>query len=229
MWMERYIFKKIDRVIVLTEQGKQEVLCYGFNGSITIIPNGADIHKFKPNPDLPKDIDVLFSGRIERRKGSRPMVEVCKRLVASKPDIRICIVGYGEDDDWVGHELEPLSKNVRLTGKVPFGDMVDYYNRSHLYASTSYYEGLPGTCLEAMSMQLPVVVWDFLFYRGLVVEGQTGCLAPPNDFAVMVTKILALLANKPSAAQMGCNGRQLLESDYNWTNLARDVLQVFEA
>ncbi len=229
MWMERRIFQKVDRVIALTEQGKQEVLRYGFKGPITVIPNGADVSKFQPNAALVKDIDVLFSGRIERRKGSVPMVDVCKRLVASKPDIRICIVGYGDDDEWVAQELAPLANNVLLTGKVPFDDMVAFYNRSHVYASTSYYEGLPGTCLEAMSMKLPAVVWDFLFYRGLVVEGQTGCLAPPNDFALMVTKILALLGNKPLAAQMGDNGRKLLESDYNWTKLAVDVLKVFEA
>jgi glycosyltransferase involved in cell wall biosynthesis len=228
-WMERRIFQNVHRVIALTEQGKQEVLTYDFKGLITVIPNGADVSKFKPNIGYIKDIDVLFSGRIERRKGSVPLVELCKRLVASKPDIRICIVGYGDDDKWVAHELLPLSSNVRLTGKVPFNDMVAYYNRSYVYASTSYYEGLPGTCLEAMSMQLPVVVWDFLFYRGLVVEGLTGYLAAPNNFSVMVIKILALLANQPLAKKMGCNGRKRLESDYNWTLLSTDVLAVFEA
>lgn len=227
MWMERRIFKNVDRVIALTEQGKQEVLRYDFKGPVTVIPNGADVSKFQPNAAVAKDIDVLFSGRIERRKGSLPMVEVCKQLVAVKPDIRICIVGYGDDDEWVGKELAPLAKNIRLTGKVPFDDMVAYYNRSHVYASTSYYEGLPGTCLEAMSMQLPAVVWDFLFYRGLVTEGVTGSLAAPNDYAAMVAKVLALLANPALSAHMGQNGRKLLESDYSWNKLAVDVLEVF--
>jgi len=228
MWMEQRIFNKVDRVITLTEQGKQEVLRYGFAGPISVIPNGADTEKFRANRSIPKDIDVLFSGRIERRKGSMPMVEVCKRLVAAKPSIQICIVGYGDDDTWVAKELAPLSANVRLTGKVPFNDMVAYYNRSHVYASTSYYEGLPGTCLEAMAMQLPAVVWDFLFYRDLVTEGITGSLATPNDFDGFVGKTLGLLANPEAAARMGVNGRTLLETDYSWGKLAKDVLKVFE-
>lgn len=225
MWMERRIFENVDKVIALTEQGRQEVLRYGFAGPVAVIPNGADIRKFQPDGTVAKDIDVLFSGRIEKRKGSVPMVELCRHLVAGKSDIRICIVGYGDDDEWVARELASLSQNVVMTGKVPFGDMVSYYNRSRVYASTSYYEGLPGTCLEAMAMQLPVAVWDFLFYRGLVIGGETGTLASPNDFANMVRNILALLSNEALSLEMGGRGRALLELEYNWSKLAVDILE----
>ncbi len=226
-WMEHRIFDLSSKVITLTEQGRQEVLAYGFNGSVTVIPNGADVKLFTPDDAVEKDIDVLFCGRIELRKGSRPMVELCRRLIARKPDIRIAIVGYGDDDIWVKEALEPYGQNVLMTGKVPFSEMLGYYNRSRVYASTSYYEGLPGTCLEAMAMQLPAVVWDFLFYRDLVVEGRTGSLAVPNDFIGMTDKVLELLTNPQLSAEMGRNGRALLEADYNWAKLVDDVSGVF--
>lgn len=225
-WMEQRIFNIASKVITLTEQGRQEVLSYGFKGPVSVIPNGADVKLFTPDKSVAKDIDVLFCGRIEFRKGSRPMVEICRQLIAKKPDIRIAIVGYGDDDVWVNSALAPFSNNVLLTGKVAFSEMVGYYNRSRIYVSGSYYEGLPGTCLEAMSMQLPAVVWDFLFYRNLVVEGETGMLAAPNDFGTMIDKILHLIANPQLAAEMGVKGRALLESEYNWTKLAKDVLGV---
>lgn len=226
-WMEHRIFSLASKVITLTEQGRQEVLAYGFKNSVTVIPNGADVKLFTPDDGIEKDIDVLFCGRIELRKGSRPMVELCRQLIARKPDIRIAIVGYGDDEAWVKAALSPYEQNVLIAGKVPFSETLGYYNRSRVYVSTSYYEGLPGTCLEAMAMQLPAVVWDFLFYRGLVVEGQTGSLAKPNDFAGMTDKVLELLSNPRLTTEMGRNGRALLESNYNWTKLARDVLAVF--
>ena len=148
-------------------------------------------------------------------------------MVEKKKDILIYIVGYGEEEDWVRQQMGDLLENVIMTGKVPFSEMIGYYNRSRVYASTSYYEGLPGTCLEAMAMQLPVVVWDFLFYRNLVVEGETGSLVPPNDYQAMVTKILLLLEDKQHAATMGNNGRALLETQYNWSTLARELLTVY--
>jgi glycosyltransferase involved in cell wall biosynthesis len=70
-------------------------------------------------------------------------------------------------------------------------------------------------------------VWDFLFYRGLVVEGKTGSLVMPNDFNGMANKVLELLTNDQLAAEMGRNGRALLKSDYNWAKLAKNVLDVF--
>ncbi len=228
-WMEHSIFRVTNKVITLTEQGRQEVMAYGFNGPISVIPNGVDLKLFTPDRLLNKDMDVLFCGRIEFRKGSRAMAELCQLLIAKKPDIRIAIVGYGDDDEWVKEALIPYTENILLTGKVPFSEMMSYYNRSRVYVSTSFYEGLPGTCLEAMAMELPTVVWDFLFYRGLVIEGKTGALIAPNDFSAMTNQVLALLANPEYAAELGKNGRVLLESEYNWTKLASDVLDVFQA
>jgi glycosyltransferase involved in cell wall biosynthesis len=139
----------------------------------------------------------------------------------------IYIVGYGDEEGWVRQQLSDLNVNIIITGKVPFFEMISYYNRSRVYVSASYYEGLPGTCLEAMAMQLPVVVWDLSFYRGLVVEGKTGSLVFPNDFHGMTDKVLELLSSPKLAAEMGLQGRKLLESNYNWTYLAGDVLSVF--
>jgi glycosyltransferase involved in cell wall biosynthesis len=221
--MEHWIFRRVHSVITLSEQGKQEVLRYGYRGPIEIIPNGVDIAQFTPDAGQEKDIDVIFCGRIERRKGSRPMVALCQQLVAQKPDIRIVIVGYGDDDAYVQAELSPLAANVTLAGKVPFASVAQYYRRSKVYASTSYYEGLPGTCLEAMAMELPVVVFDFLFYRELVIPGVTGWFAPPNDIDAMARQVLAAAANEAEARRMGAAARNWLGSHFNWSQLAGRV------
>ncbi|SJM94574.1 glycosyltransferase family 4 protein [Crenothrix polyspora] len=227
-YMEKRIFGLSHKVITLTEQGRQEVLAYGFKGPVTVIPNGADINLFTPDDTVKKNIDVLFCGRIELRKGSRAIAELCKNLIAKDTTVQICIVGYGEDEAWLKQSLIVYPHNVVMTGKVPFSEMLNYYNRSRIYVSTSYYEGLPGTCLEAMAMQLPVVVWDFLFYRDLVIEGQTGTLVAANDFIGMTDTILTLLAQPQQAIDMGKKGRALLIKEYSWRTLAQNVLKVFQ-
>ncbi|HEY3301835.1 MAG TPA: glycosyltransferase family 4 protein [Methylophilaceae bacterium] len=226
-WMEKRIFAKASKVIALTEQGRQEVLAYGYQREVFVIPNGADTIKFTPDLSTKKDIDVLFCGRIELRKGSRPMVEVCKRLVSLNANIKIAIVGYGDDDAWVKQHLSAYANNIFLAGKVPFDEMVGFYNRSRLYASTSYYEGLPGTCLEAMSMQIPAVTWDLPFYHDLVVEGKTGRLIPPNNINLMAEKIISQLGNEDLCKTMGERARELLKTKYNWEMLVKAILAIF--
>jgi glycosyltransferase involved in cell wall biosynthesis len=226
MWMELRLYKNCKGAITLTEFGYQQMLAYGFDQPVTIIPNGVDLYQFKAKTDVVKDIDVIFSGRIELLKGCRKMVEVCKQLVADKNDILIYIVGYGDEEAWVREQLAGLSKNVVITGKVPFSEMMGYYNRSRIYVSTSYYEGLPGTCLEAGAMGLPTIAWDFLFYHGLVLPGKTGFLVEPNNVEAMAKKIVETLADKSAYAELSANTRTHVETHYNWVDLSRQILQV---
>lgn len=228
MMMERAMIAQADTVITLTEQGCRELARYGRRSCVAVIPNGVDLAEFSPaGPMAQKDIDVIFCGRIERRKGSRPMVDVCRRLVEANAGIRIAIVGYGEDEAHVWKALAPYADNVLLTGKVSFGDMVSYYRRSRLYASASYYEGLPGTCLEAMAMRLPAVVWDRDFYRDLVVPGVSGRMVPINDVQAMAEEIGRLLQQPALLESMGDAARGIVRERYDWRRLAARLIDVY--
>ena len=220
---ERYIFARADGIVTLTEQGLKEVRSYGFRGPIEIAPNGVDLEVFTPGPGEQKTVDVLFAGRIERRKGSRPMVDVCRALVAKRPDISICIVGYGDDFEFVQNALGGI-KNVQLTNKVSFDKMLDLYRGSQIYASTSYYEGLPGTCLEAMAVGLPAVVWDCLFYKKLVIEETTGKLVPINDVDTFANTIIDLLSNPSKLAFFGAAAHQHVTEVYGWRKIASQIM-----
>ncbi len=227
MWMESRLYKNCEGAITLTEFGRQQMLTYGFDKPITIIPNGVDLNQFSAKKEVVKDIDVIFSGRIELLKGSKKMVEVCKQLVAKKPNILIYIVGYGDEESWVREQLSEYVQNIVMTGKVPFSEMITYYNRSRIYVSTSYYEGLPGTCLEASAMGLPTVAWDFLFYKGLVEQGGTGFLVEPNNIDAMVNKIIDVLNDSFLIENFSARARENIEKNYDWEHLAKKILEVF--
>jgi glycosyltransferase involved in cell wall biosynthesis len=48
MWMERQLFSRANKVIALTEQGRAEILSYGFKGPVVVVPNGVDTRNFVP-------------------------------------------------------------------------------------------------------------------------------------------------------------------------------------
>jgi len=226
--IEKLIFTNAIKIITLTQQGKEELKAYGIKADkIEICPNGVDCTFFKTK-EMKKDIDLLFIGRLESRKGSRSLIRLCKLLVKNESDIKICIVGYGDDFDIIRETLQEEVKrgNILLTGKVSFSDARQYYDRSKIYVSTSYYEGLPGTCLEAMSMELPVIVWDMQFYSGLVENSKSGFLIPVNNYSLMKERILLLLNTERTRQNMGKYGRQKVLREYSWNNLAPKVLNI---
>lgn len=226
--MERAIIDRADLVITLTQDGREQLARYGRRDRIAIVPNGVDLSQFSSVGEEAKDIDVLFCGRIEQAKGSRAMVKICRQLMVANPRVRIAIVGYGSDADYVRQQLGAYADNVVLTGKVAFSEMAGYYRRSRVYVSTSYYEGLPGTCLEAMAVGLPVVVWDLPFYRDLVKVNVTGLLAATNHNPVMVSGILKLLTDPTLAHDMGQRARAHVHDRYDWRRLSKQLLRVHD-
>jgi glycosyltransferase involved in cell wall biosynthesis len=227
IYLERIIFKRAQHIITLTEQGKQELACYQVTAPISIVPNGVDTLAFSQMAATNKTVDVLFCGRIEVRKGSRTMVDICKALVKRNPNIHILIVGYGDDDAYVKTQLQDFATNITLAGKVKFTDMPDIYAKSRVYVSTSYYEGLPGTCLEAMASGLPAVVWDFPFYEALVVQHQTGLRVTPNDTIEMLSAIEQQLCTLKENDTLTHQVRQHVVKNFNWQALAKQLLHIF--
>lgn len=225
MWIERRLFKRASKIICLTEQGKQELLTYQIKSPIVVIPNGVDTDLFQIDQTAIKDVDILFCGRIEHRKGSRSMIEACIALIRQKNTIKILIVGYGDDDVWVNSQLHSYANNITLTGKVSFLEMQQFYARSKLYVSTSYYEGLPGTCLEAMAMGVSVIVWDFLFYKDLIEHGKTGFLVEPNNIEKLAALVVSVLDDAPTRLQVATNAREHVENNYNWKNLSLKIFK----
>lgn len=225
---ERRLAARARTVITLTEQGRSEVAGYGRRDRVVTVPNGVDTQAFCPDERVRRDIDVVFSGRIELRKGSQALVAVCRELLRLRPDARVAIVGYGPEEARVRKALSDAGDQVLFAGRTPFDEMVRWYRRSRLYASTSYYEGLPGTCLEAMACGTPAVVWDRLFYRGLVDDGVTGVLVRTGESAAMAHRLADLLDHPARGEAMGRQARRRVQLRHDWGELARQLIGICE-
>lgn len=224
MYLERLVLRKVRKVVALTEQGKRELEEYGCGLPIRVIPNGVDVAIFSPGFNSEKKFDVVFSGRIEPRKGSRSMVKLIFELCHRRPDIRVCIVGYGEDYLFVKSALAGLEENVFFAGKVSFSEMLGFYHSSKIYVSTAYYEGLPGTCLEAMACGLPAVVWDFDFYKGLVFDSVNGFVIDPDDYSSAARRVGELLDSATTQNDFGRSAVEHVRNNYSWSRLSVDIL-----
>ncbi|SFV37220.1 Glycosyltransferase involved in cell wall bisynthesis [Devosia crocina] len=224
MMMERALFRRADHIITLTEQGRSELEHYRAGGRISIIPNGVDLSAFSSEAGAAdKDIDVIFPGRIEPRKGGRSLPLIIERLVERDPAIRIAVVGYGPDEEGVAALAKRLPDNLIFTGAVPFSDMVSWLARSRLYASASFYEGLPGTCVEAMAMALPPVVWDMQFYEGLVEDGVNGFQVEPGAVDAFAEAVVAALGSG-KLGQLGEAAKARVALRYDWTRIAPEIV-----
>lgn len=237
--LERRIFAAASKVITLTPLGAAEVARYGRTEGVQVIPNGAQLAQFHPL-DLAQALsaqhrrrgssqgpfDVLIAGRLEPRKGSRALLPACRALVASRPTLRIALAGTGEELPALRGLLQALSPGIEVLGAVPMSQMPALYRRARVALSTSYYEGLPGTCLEAMASGVPPVVWDLPFYDGLVDHERTGLRVPVNDFVAMARAVGRLLDDRSLAHRLGRAAAERVRTRHDWHRLAPQIVDL---
>lgn len=169
------LYKIIAKYFVHTLIIKSQKMKYQLwpNTDSVVIPNGVNFDIFKPlvqirvkNNGVKK---VLFVGDKNRKEKNFNLLESSITLLKEKFDIQI---------------INPTNLSAEQINIE--------YNRAHLLALTSYYEGSPNVVKEAMACNLPIVSTDVGDVRGIF--GKTdGCFIAKNnsiDFSEKLEKAL---------------------------------------
>ena len=194
-----------------------------------IIPNGIDVDHFAkgavPWPQYQDGkTNILFVGRMEKRKGLKYLLEAYSRLSWEYPNIRLIVVGPGNLDKDSQSILSARNPgNVELVGGVSYQDLPRYYASADIYCSPATgQESFGIVLLEAMACGKPIVASAIEGYMGIVKDGEQGLLFPRRNPEALAEKLAILINNPDYARQLGNTGRKLVEK-YRWKVVARQV------
>lgn len=208
-------------VVAISEYNRRLIVeeCGGrWAEKVVVIHCGVRTDRFRPVADGVGSGDgvlsVLCVGTLQEVKGQEYLVEACRILAARRVRVRCLLVGDG--DDYARLERQIVAANlvgaVTLIGARTQTAVVDLLAQTDVLVAPSVptasgkREGIPVVLMEAMSSGVPVVASDLSGIPELVVNGETGLLAPPRD-AVAIARALERLAADPelrrSLAQRG--------------------------
>ncbi len=86
-----------------------------------------------------------------------------------------------------------------------------------------------GTCLlEAMAMELPVVVTNSGGSHELFIDGETGLITQGGDVHGLAAAIESILTNHELAHRLGKAARRYAETEYTVQNHAKAVTDLYE-
>lgn len=133
--------------------------------------------------DIPKDKFVVLSvGQLQKRKGVLEFIE----LARSMPDVEFLWAGaavFGKMSEGYEEIKEAISNNlpnnVHFLGLISRGRMNDIYNLADIMFLPSYEELFPMCILEAMCVNLPILIRDLDIYNGILFDFYTS--ADNND------------------------------------------------
>ncbi|MHB1525831.1 MAG: glycosyltransferase family 4 protein [Candidatus Dormibacteria bacterium] len=228
-------FQRLDASIAVSEPARAFVARY-FPGDYTVIPNGIDPQRFRP--DVPPAVGIvhakrktiLFVGRLEERKGLSALLDAYQLLRQVRADCQLVVVGDGALRRGYERRVEEEGiPDVHFCGFIPEQEKPGYFTAADIYcAPNTGKESFGVILLEAMASGKPVVATAIDGFRQVLTDGREGLLVPPGDDGAMATALAHLLDHPDQRLRMGQAGRAAA-AGYSWSLVADRVLAVYQA
>jgi glycosyltransferase involved in cell wall biosynthesis len=213
----------------------------GVRTPITVVSNGLDVEWFDSQSSevdvfakyaLPRrDLLVVFTGRMERRKG----IHLCPEIVGSILERHNVTFAFAGDDlfgimrDTMLPALaaRSLKGSVHWLGPLPLSDLRPLVRAADIYFSPSLWENCPYSCLEAMAAGKAVVAARQGGMPELIDDGVNGLLATCGDASSFVRQIEALVTDAALRARLGAAARAVIEQRHRDTQIAAQTVDVY--
>lgn len=172
-------------------------------------------------------LQLLWVGRFMPRKGVLLVLEVMQQL-KSYPGITLTVVGHGEMQQEIEDCIKEysLEDTVRLTGKVPYGEMRSYYDSHDVFFFTSLRDSNGVQVIEAMAFGMPVITLN-LHGQGIIVSDETGIRCSPQSPTIAVAElkeaVLELYNNPAKVSSMSAKAAEYA-SRQKWPEKVNDTV-----
>ena len=203
-----------------------------FPGDYRVIPNGIRVEDFARAAPLPELMDgktnILFLGRLEKRKGLRYLLSAYSKLKWDTPGLRLIVVGGGSPDAESYRIMgERNLQDVIFTGRVSDDMRARYFKSAHVYCSPATgNESFGIVLLEAMAAGAPVVATGIAGYASVIRHGHDGLLVPPKDEDALAAAIETLVRDPSLRARLSANGVRTADA-FRWERVAAKVMDFY--
>jgi len=203
-----------------------------------VIPNAVDRRRFRPGDrgeararlGLPAEVPlVVCVGNLIELKRHHVLVEAFARLRASRPAVRLAIVGGGEAEPAYEVRLRRLAETsgvgdtVRFVGRIPSADVARWLQAADVFALATSREGCCNSILEALASGRPVVTTPAGDNAHFVHDGVNGRIVPIDDVEATAAALEQVLSRPDWDADAISRGLAV----GGWQDVAAEVLGFF--
>jgi glycosyltransferase involved in cell wall biosynthesis len=193
---------------------------------VEIVPHGiSDLALGVVGPARPQgEVNLLFVGRLEERKGADALLSILPGLLAAHPTLVAHIVGddgivvgdrtlrRGFEEDNAGRA--DILARARFYGALPRAEVLEQYAAADIFVAPSKYESFGLIFIEAMCFGKPVVAYDVGGAAELIDDGVDGVLATAGDPQRLADCIARLVEDRALREEIGRNARATYEAAY---------------
>lgn len=207
-----------DHIFVASSVTKRSLLEIGIESEkISLIPYGAPIDYFQPQPKTDDCFRALYVGRVSPRKGVHYLLQAWQELTLN--DAELLLVGRSLfPPNW----LEQYKDSCRHIPSVPHLLLNQYYSMGSVLIFPSLIEGFGLVILEAMACGIPVITTPNTGGFDIITDGVEGFIIPIRDVGAIKEKLEWCYHHPAELGEMGRAARRKAEQ-LTW-NLYRQKL-----
>lgn len=237
--LERYIAKKSDRVLALSNAMKRGILESTNLSSqkVEVVPNAVDADLFYPE-DVERSNSILYVGRITAEKGIDILVRAMPYILKEIHDAQLILVGakkWGLERGGFAEKLLQLIRKLNIeprvifTGAIPLSELRRAYSQALVACLPAVWQEPFGlVLLEAMSCETPVVGTCVGGIPEVISESLGGLLVKPYDVKALAQAIIQIMSDSHFARKLGRKGRKAVIEKYSFDRAAQKVYSIYE-
>jgi N-acetyl-alpha-D-glucosaminyl L-malate synthase BshA len=182
---------------------------------IEVVPNFVDTDRFRPHAGDPSEgassihpqPHAVHVSNFRAVKRVPWLIEAFGRATEGT-DATLTLVGDGPDQQHAIQRARELGLERRVCFLGERDALPELLAPADVFLLTSREESFGLSALEAMSCGTPVVATAVGGVPEVVLDGETGLLAPPDDQVAYAAKLKGLLFDRPRARSMGHAARK---------------------
>jgi glycosyltransferase involved in cell wall biosynthesis len=236
---DKYLLKKFDRIVAISDEIKHEILMSGISeDKVTAINNGIDFSRFKythkPIEFLkefkidPDKIIIGTIGRLSEEKGQMIFIKAAKKLLENIPNLLFMIVGDGP----LREKLQTNVINCGIRDHFIFTGVSDDIPKIlailDIFVLPSLTEGLPMVLLEAMAAKKPIIATAVGAIPNVIIDKESGHLIKPGDTNGLIDAIMRLFNDQDYTSRIAQKGFEIAIKEYSSEEMAKNYERIYE-
>lgn len=210
----------IKNYIIISDLGKEIMEGYLPKDSNYYMINNPFNFEDLARVQVEKNQSYIFIGRLSPEKGVIELAKISKEL-----GINLLMVGDGPEKE----KILQINPDVKITGWVAEEQVKKYIKLSRaLIFPTLWYEGMPMTIIECLSLGVPCIIPDTCAATQVVKDGENGFVYKQGDLEDLKQKVYYTM-NNDNLNRLSKNAfSNFIQEDYSLENHCRSLIATYQ-
>lgn len=177
-------------------------------------------------------VNIISLARFVPQKDYFTAIEAIKLLSSKMESIEnkvvYYLIGYGEMEQAIRDKVKELGLEGLVKIIIKPNNLVDYFKKADVFLSTSLFEGMSNSVMEALSFSLPVVATSAGDMEYLVKDDFNGYICDIGDYNQISDRLEMLVRNYDLRKAMGEKSYQIISENFSMEKFRDNYITFIE-